>query len=243
MNGIKSLIRLVLIFFHIDITKNIKYDRLTKKIIKKHFRQDFSCIDVGCHKGEILREFIHFAPKGKHYAFEPIPVYYDYLIKKFEKNSNIKIFPYALSDESKSSSFHYVKNAPAYSGIKKRRYDIKNPEIEKIEVDLHRLDDILAAETKIDFVKIDVEGAEMLVIKGGKNLIRKNKPMVLFECGIGGSDYYGTKAEDIFCFFQEELDLKISLLQSFIKKKQALSLKEFSQHFTNNTEYYFIAHP
>ncbi len=243
MNGIKSLIRILLIFFHIDITKNIKYDRLTKKIIKKHFRSDFSCIDVGCHKGEILRDFLHFAPKGRHYAFEPIPVYYDYLIKKFNHYENVKIYPYALSDEVKTASFHYVKNAPAYSGIKKRRYDIDNPEIEKIEVEQHRLDEILAAETKIDFIKIDVEGAEILVLKGGKEIIKTNKPLVLFECGVGGSDYYGTTAEEIYRFFDKEVNLKISLLQSFVKNMDALDQKEFSKHFTENTEYYFVAHP
>lgn len=78
-----------------------------------------------------------------------------------------------MSDTSGKSSFQLVKNAPAYSGIKKRHYDISNPDIEEITVKLKTLDEIIPENEIIDFIKIDVEGAEFCVLKGGKNLLKK----------------------------------------------------------------------
>jgi FkbM family methyltransferase len=66
------------------------------------------------------------------------------------------IFPYALSDNDGYSTFQLVKNAPAYSGIKKRKYDISNPEIEEIKVELKTLDEVVPLNEKIHFIKIDL---------------------------------------------------------------------------------------
>ncbi len=238
---IKSIIRKVLIFFHIDLTKNIKYDRLTEKILKSYVKPQSNCIDVGCHEGEILDIILRLAPQGQHFSFEPIPSYYDKLIKKY--NNITTIYPYALSSINGKSKFHVVKNAPAYSGIKKRRYDIKNPDIEEIKVELKRLDDLIPKELKIDFVKIDVEGGEFDVLKGGKNLLKSSKPIIVIETGLGASDFYGTKPQDLYDFIHTELDMRISLLDSFLKGNNSLSKQSFENIFNKNLEFYFVIHP
>jgi len=51
---IKELIRKILIGLRIDLTKNIYYDRLTLKILDKVVKPNSNCIDIGCHKGEIM---------------------------------------------------------------------------------------------------------------------------------------------------------------------------------------------
>ncbi|HPW65549.1 MAG TPA: FkbM family methyltransferase [Salinivirgaceae bacterium] len=240
MSIIKNTIREILIFLHLDLTKNLKYDRLTKKILKKHLKRDSNCIDVGCHKGEILDLMLCYAPDGKHYAFEPIPYLFNNLKTKY-KNKKVEIFPYALSDNSGESTFQLVKNAPAYSGIKKRRYDISNPDIEEIKVTLKTLDEIIPADEQIHLIKIDVEGGEFGVLKGAKDLLKKNKPTIIFECGKGGSDYYGTTPNDLYDFISNEIGLKIYTLQSFVKNKQPIDKAGFERYFNTNKEYYFIA--
>lgn len=236
---IKDIIREVFIFFHIDLTKNLKYDRLTKAIMKKHIQKDYNCIDIGCHKGEILNLMLKYSPNGKHYAFEPIPYLYDEIKLKFGKKA--VIYPYALSNTNGKTTFQLVKNAPAYSGLKKRQYAIKNPEIDEIEVEVKTLDDIISLKDKIDFIKIDVEGGEFEVLKGAQRTLNKNKPITLFECGKGASDYYGTKPEEIFEYITNEVGLKVFTLKAFIKNRNALRLNEFVQHFETNSEYYFVA--
>ncbi|MAE08657.1 MAG: methyltransferase FkbM [Bacteroidetes bacterium] len=236
----KNLIRSTLNLLHLDLSKNLEYDRLTKLIMKRVIKPDSNCIDIGCHKGEILDIIIKYAPKGKHYGFEPLPILFDRLIEKFKNRATI--LHYALSDKDGFSTFHHVKNAPAYSGIKKRKYDIDKPEIEEIKVELKKLDDIIPSDLKIDFIKIDVEGGEFGVLKGGIQLLKKFKPIIIFEFGLGASDFYGTNPADMFTLITKELGLQIFLLKSFIKNHKALNLMEFEQCFNDNKEYYFIAH-
>lgn len=238
--NIKDLARITLNTLHLDLTKNLEYDRLTKKIMKQVIDKESNCIDVGCHKGEILDSILHLAPGGKHYAFEPIPDLQKDLQLRF--SSKATIFPYALAEKNGNSTFQYVKNAPAYSGILKRRYDVKNPDIEEIEVELKMLDEILPAGTRIDFIKIDVEGAELGVLRGAKRLISENKPVVIYENGLGASDYYGTKPEDLYNFFTDEIGMKVSTLSSYISNKEPLSLFEYKDLYNNSKEYYFIAY-
>jgi len=104
------------------------------------------------------------------------------------------------------------------------------------------LDEVIPLDIKIDFIKIDVEGAELGVLKGATRLLKKYLPIVIFEFGLGASDFYGTKPADMFNLLTKEVGLKISLLKSFIKNSDSLSLKEFEQYFNDNNEYYFIAH-
>lgn len=236
---LKEILREILITFHVDLSKNLKYDRLTRKIMKKEIKNRANCIDIGCHKGEILHVMLKYSPDGKHYGFEPIPYLYANLKSKY--NGKATIYPYALSDENGETTFQLVKNAPAYSGIKQRRYDIENPDIEEIVVEKKRLDDVISSGEKIDFVKIDVEGGEYGVLKGGKETLKNNKPLILFECGKGASDYYGTNPRDLYHFITGEIGLNIYTLSDFIKKKNVLSVAEFENYFQTNKEYYFVA--
>ncbi|MDT8411631.1 MAG: FkbM family methyltransferase [Vicingaceae bacterium] len=212
---------------------------MTKKIIKKVILPNSNTIDIGCHKGEILCELIKHAPKGKHFAFEPIPNFYTLLIEKY--GNEAQIYPYALSTENKQTTFHYVKNAPAYSGINKRKYAIDNPVIEKIDVEVKRLDDVIPTDVPIHFIKIDVEGGEFDVMQGGKELLLKNQPTILFECGLGATEYYNTKAKDIYAFLTNEIGLKVFTLNDWIAQKPSLTNEQFCKMFNDNTEYYFIA--
>jgi len=235
----KEIIRKSLVFLHLDLTKNLKYDRLTTLIMRKELKIDSNCIDVGCHKGEILDLMFKFSPKGSHYAFEPIPYLYNDLATRFKNRA--EIYSCALSDTKGNTTFHLVKNAPAYSGIKKRRYDISNPEIEEINVELRTLDSIIPKGNKIDLIKIDVEGGEFGVLKGAKELIKRDKPIIIFECGMGASDFYGTDPKDLFDYINKEFGMSIFTLSDFSADRKSMTIDDFAEYFENNKEYYFVA--
>ena len=61
---IKDSIRNLLNYLHLDLTKNLKYDRLTKIIIKRYIHKNWTCVDIGCHKGEIMDMFLETAYEG-----------------------------------------------------------------------------------------------------------------------------------------------------------------------------------
>lgn len=239
---IKAILRKILWVLHLDITQNLRYDRQTYQIMKKVLKSDSVCLDIGCHKGEMLDLMLQFAPKGKFFAFEPLPHLFKNLREKYGNSPAISLSDVALSTEKGTTSFHYVVNAPAYSGIKARRYDTENPQIELLTVNTDTLDNVIPTTQHIDFIKIDVEGAEFGVMQGGINVLKKNRPFLIFECGMGASDYYQTTPEAVYELLAS-CDLKISLLKDFLDNKPALSKADFATQFHQNLNYYFIAHP
>lgn len=239
--NLKTLIRKLLIATHLDLTKNLEYDRLTDVILKQILKENSNCIDVGCHKGEILASILKVAPKGKHFGFEPIPYLYNYLIEHYSNTAII--FPYALSDIEGKSKFNIVRKDPAFSGLKVRHYDFENPDIEEIIVETKRLDDLIPQNMKIDFIKIDVEGNELAVLKGAEFTLKNSKPIIIYENGLGASDYYGTQPLDVYNFLTNNIGLKIATLKMFKNKQGSLSADEYYRIYTNNKDYYFIAFP
>ena len=237
---IKDTIRKGLNALHLDLTKNLKYDRLTKEVIARSLKNNSNAIDVGCHKGEILDLILKHAPNGKHFAFEPIPDLFNAL--KLKYSSRCEIFPFALSDQPGETTFNYVKNAPAFSGIKKRKYEVQNPDVQELHVKVESLGHLIPSTAQIDFIKIDVEGGEFGVLKGAADLLKRCKPIVVFECGLGASDFYGTKPGELFNFLAG-CGYQIYSLQHWLEKKSSYSESQFTDCFDQNTEYYFVAQP
>ena len=224
----------------VAFSKNHRYDILTRKIIQQHCYVHSNCIDVGAHNGQVTDWFLKFCPQGMHYSFEPIPFLFEELKKKYRNIKNCKVFELALSDEKGISSFNYVISNPAYSGLKKRVYDRKNEKDTTIEVHTDTLDNCVPPGIKIDFIKIDVEGAEMKVLQGAKKILTNDHPILVFEFGIGGSDIYGTTPQMLHSFFNE-LNYEIFLLENFIDKKNSLALDDLEEQFTSKRNYYFVA--
>ena len=236
----KELIRNILITLQLPVTKNIHYDILTKKLMKKVLKPTSNCIDIGGFKGEITDEVLKFSPNGTHHIFEPIPDFYQAIAKKFKNTTSVHVVNLAVSDQTGKSTFKYVPDFPAYSGLKKRDYPNNAAEVKEIEVNTDRLENVIPENLKIDFIKIDVEGAEFLVLSGAKEVIEKHSPVVVFEYGLGASEFYGTTPEMMFSYFGD-LNYGIYLLEDFIKNKAPLSNEAFSKQYHEKLNYYFVA--
>jgi len=225
----------------IPITKNHRYDIQAKKVLKKVLPKNANCIDVGCHEGEFLDLFLKYAPQGNHFAFEPLPDYYENLVKNY--GQKCKIHPQALSDKKGESTFNYVISNPAYSGLQKRNYDKPNEKDTSITVQTDLLDHLLPAKTKIDFIKIDVEGGEYQVLKGAINTLKTNQPIVIFEHGLGAADVYGTTPEMVYDLLVDGAGLQVATMGGWLKGKSSFSKQVFCQHYYDNIDYYFMAFP
>ena len=238
----KDFLKRIIKLSPFPLSKNHLYDIQTKRIIKRNLNEGSNCIDVGCFQGEILDLMIKAAPMGQHWAFEPIPELYNALKKKYLHTSQCHILNYALSNSIGVSTFNYVVSNPSYSGLKKRDYDRKHETEKEILVNTVLLDDLIPDDMPVHLIKIDVEGAELLVLEGAGRIISNYKPLVIFEHGLGASDHYGSTPEKIFGFFHSH-SMSISTLSDFIKKADALSLTQFKEQYFNKQNYYFIAHP
>ncbi len=238
----KELLKRLLCLLHISVTRNQKYDAFTQKIIKRSLLPDSNCIDIGCHKGEILDLMIKSAPGGKKIGFEPIPELYQFLSAKYQDDPTVIISPVALYDKTGTTTFQHVLNAPAYSGIKKRKYDGKQVDIEQITVDTDLLDHVIPADVIIHLIKIDVEGAEFRVMKGGAATLKRCKPVIIFEFGLGAADFYNSRPNDLHLFLTRECGMRISTLKGFLDNAPELSETQFCNMYNTGAEYYFVGH-
>lgn len=232
LNTLKNIVKKLF-----PITHNIRYDNQTFQIMKIVLEADSTFIDVGCHKGEVLDLALKCSPNGHHFAYEPIPNLFSELEIRYQNICEVK--NYALSDFCGESDFHHVVSNPAYSGIKKRSYP-KDEKIDKIKIKTTTLDKELINESRVDLIKIDVEGGEYGVLNGAKKIIDKFHPVFIFEHGLGASNFYNTNPNDIYEFFHLS-DYNIFTLKGFIKQSAPLSKEKLNDLYNRNKEYYFLA--
>ena len=225
------------------LTRNEKYDRETKAILKRICNPDSVCVDIGSYEGEILEQMISASPKGKHIAFEPIPYNFEKLRQKFHNKA--EVYPYALGSESKECIFHHVVSNPTYSGLQRREYK-RNENIVEIKVHQKRLDEVLPDGIPVHVIKIDVEGGEFGVLQGAIGTLKKSKPYLIFEHGLGGTDKYGVKPAELYALLVNDLGYRICLMQDYLQSSSTpgFSLVDFEDQFWGKKNYYFFAyHP
>lgn len=236
----KDLLKKALRYAPFDITANQRYDRLTRRIIARYFPADGCSVDVGCHKGEILDLLLARAPYSRHYGFEPLPHLYERLARKYARRQNVEIFDVALSNVNGEARFNYVISNPSYSGLLKRRYDRPAEEDTTITVQTRRLDDALPPDARVDLIKIDVEGAELLVLEGAVQTLRRCKPIVIFEYGLGASDVYDATPDKMLDFF-DACGMNIYLPEDLLKDLPPLGRDAFKRQYEERLNCYFVA--
>lgn len=194
-----------------------------QQVIHRFVRASSNCIDIGSHLGSVISEIVRLAPQGHHLAFEPTPYKAKWLRKKF---SEVEVFDVALSDRSGEVSFYLNTKRSGFSGLS--QHMVKDSTIEKLSVRCDRLDNFVRADCRIDFIKLDVEGHELGVMRGGENLLKRDRPTILFECTQSGLRSSGYKAEDVFEFLTQ-LQYSIFLPKDILKNGQPLTFSEFDR--------------
>ncbi|TSC96029.1 MAG: methyltransferase, FkbM family domain protein [Parcubacteria group bacterium Athens1014_10] len=138
------------------------------------------------------------------YSFEPIKSSYRYLIKNLKLNNldADKTYNIGLSDENKREKFYFDVECAMASSMSNLR-ESKNTVMEECEI--KRLDDFISTMPlveKLDFIKCDVEGAELLVFKGAIQTIKKYKPIVFSEILRKWSKKFGYHPNDLIELFR-----------------------------------------
>jgi FkbM family methyltransferase len=149
-----------------------------KAVLGAALRDHATYVDVGTNRGQLLGMALATAPEGRYVAFEPIPQLAAELRRSFPQVDTREL---ALSAEPGTAEFCHFRTMDGWSGLH------RSPEIsdergapEYIEVSLSTLDIELAG-LDPGVIKIDVEGAELKVVQGGRNVLAAKKPFVIFE--------------------------------------------------------------
>ncbi|HYJ33097.1 MAG TPA: FkbM family methyltransferase [Candidatus Binatia bacterium] len=220
--------------------KSHLYDAQTIAIMRRVLTPAANAIDAGAFEGGMLRHLCRLAPRGRHLAFEPNPEKFRKLEAAFP---DVRVLPYALGDRPGEVPFHRAIAHPALSGLRPRPKYWGGEPTEEIRVPMETLDRVVPRELPIGFVKIDVEGGELGLLQGGVELLRRWRPVIVFESGIGGADYFEARPEAIYDLLADAIGLKVSLLGDWLEGKGPLSRGGFTDQFDEGRNYYFVAGP
>lgn len=154
--------------------------------IKKYFKlKEGIFIDVGANIGKysiiVGKELNNF---GKVLSFEPMRENFEILEKNIKLNNlnNVLSFELALGNKEGEATFYLDREGVGGGGHSL----LKEAQTEKsgiVKVQVKKMDNLLNSLklTRVDLIKIDVEGAESEVLKGAKKTLKKFHPKIIFE--------------------------------------------------------------
>ena len=201
---------------------------------RKFLKKDSIVLDIGANIGWHCLSLSENVPKGQIIAFEPSPKTFVILKNNIVINDvkNVKLYNFAISDKQKERLFYYYPTESGSSSFMDLHSDIKR---KKIRSKTKRLDDFIGRiVSKIDFIKCDVEGAEIFVIKGALKTIKKNLPVLLLEMLRKWSAKFGYHPNDIIKILSN-----IGYKCFFLKNGELIEIKKVAEK-TKATNFFFL---
>lgn len=150
-------------------------------------------VEVGAHVGYLAEFFAEMVgPAGRLDVYEPAPENLRYLRRNLEGRDNVSIVAVALSDEIGFASF-FVEDLSGQNNSLVADYEVLEGNQERAGVRAHLTEIRVPTDTidnryldtdRLDFIKIDVEGAELQVLQGASQVLAKFHPIVFVEISL-----------------------------------------------------------
>lgn len=172
-------------------------------IISKLITPSSNCIDIGSNIGTHTVWFSKACPNGIIYAIEPQFLTFQILTTNIVLNECFNVIPLNIGIYDRYDTMNLMVQDPTSQYVinygmfnleylgneqfsKERPEDCvfshaKHKKINSIPTEVKPLDSIQFIVDSIDFIKMDCEGGEYRILKGGKNTISKYKPHMLIE--------------------------------------------------------------
>ncbi|WP_166437268.1 FkbM family methyltransferase [Niastella caeni] len=187
------------------------YESELTKYLLNNVKSDSVFVDVGANFGYyscMIAKKIESGKGGKVYSFEANKNAFAFLEKNISLNwidwNAVSLHCIALSDKDGTVQFKSYKYR--FGGSQIVDYDESTEDLnvaEVLTVNTKKLDQVLGAETKVDFVKIDVEGAEFKVLKGAENTITNNPNInLLLEWNNDQFRQHGASPAEVIAFLK-----------------------------------------
>lgn len=183
-----------------DPWKTSPFEYAEQYVMQRIVRDGEIAFDIGANIGlhtVLLSKLI--GPNGTLCVFEPNDKLLPQLELTVEGLNNAVLHPLALSNKAETAVL-FVPEDAAMSSLANwtsGREDVG--EINTINCEVRRIDDLIDSSLipQPDFIKCDVEGAELLVFQGGsKTLNRVNAPIIMFEANVHNVKGFGLQIDD-----------------------------------------------
>jgi FkbM family methyltransferase len=176
------------------------FEPAERLFVEQLLRPGMSVLDIGAHHGyyALLASRL-VGPTGRVFAFEPSPREQKALRLNLILNrcKNVFVQALALSDAETQADLYVVNGA--LTGFNSLKPPGVSSPIIQVKVNVKRLDDWLqqASVGRVDFIKLDVEGGELAVLKGGVHFLEQRpRPVILVEMEDARSEPWGHRARD-----------------------------------------------
>lgn len=154
------------------------------KWISENLSQTPIIVEAGVCDGLDTEFFSKSFPKGKVYGFEPIPELFEQALERNSKYSNVILEKVALGEKTEKTKFYvsdrFGKKWGSSSVLKPKKHIDVHKEItfrDEIDLDVVNLDEWCLKNnlSSVDFMWLDMQGLEPVVIKSSPNIISKTK--------------------------------------------------------------------
>jgi FkbM family methyltransferase len=143
---------------------------------------NYNIIDIGAQSG-LYSLFAKYLPLSTFYSFEPFPDTFKLLNDNLIINeiTNVNTYNLAISDKT---GFCKLNTSISHNGLHTLGENpLRFSDIKSIDVTSTTLDDFFN-DIYVHYIKIDTEGYEYYILKGGLNIIKKYKPIIQLEYNI-----------------------------------------------------------
>jgi FkbM family methyltransferase len=163
------------------VKRKLEWDGWMRIILEKIYKPGTDIIDIGSNIGTNTLMFSDYGPV---HSFEP--VFHTIVEKNVNANKlkhGVTVYPIALSNTCREVDFYICKSTDEteninYGGTTMYPHDCSDMN-KKVKCLTNTLDNVYKGVPSI--IKIDVEGAEMDVLNGSINTIKKHKPFIMIE--------------------------------------------------------------
>jgi FkbM family methyltransferase len=174
----------------------LHYETAETKFLKRRVKPDWVAADVGANIGYftlLLSRLV--GPRGAVYAFEPATPAYQALEKNIALNAAGNVYAYRVALGETCGAVSLVWGPPGSTG--KTRLGVSEPGNELTE--LTTFDTFVGEHglARLDFIKIDVEGAEERFLDGATKTIKRFQPSILFEVNACALAQFGSTPQSL----------------------------------------------
>lgn len=213
----------------------IANDQLATRLTVRMCQPNAVFIDVGAHIGSITAAVAHHDPSVSIIAIEAIPAKAEFLRRKFRA---VEIHECAVGESEGAATFFVNTKQSGYSSL--GRPDAEHIDATReIVVRVSRLDEVVKAQ-RVDVMKIDVEGAELGVLRGGDRLVSTNRPTIMFESGAPIANGLGYTKRDLWQWFEDH-EYEVVIPNRLAHDGPSLSVEGFAEShcYPRRTTNYF----